>query len=273
MDGLANEDWGWSERLLFRVCRRPDDPALGGVERADQSPTSSAYQPQGRFEELLEKFPGLSAEAFRGGRVIDFGSGEGHLAFDLGAHAGRVVGLEIRDAFVERASAQAERLGLDNVEFANSTAVRPEDHRSDIIISVDSFEHFDDPAAILATCARLLKPDGRMLVTFGPAWLHPKGHHLSFLCRVPWFHLFFSERTIMNVRSLYRDDGARRFADVPGGLNRMTLRRFRRCVAASPFEFEALHLIPIRGCGPPARVPLLREMFISVISGVLKLKS
>ncbi len=272
MDGLAKQTWGWSERLLFRFCWRPDDPARGSVERAGLSLASSTYRSQGRFEELLEKFPGLSAEVFRGKRVIDFGSGEGHLAFDLGAHAGRVVGLEFRDAFVERASAQAERLGLNNVDFMNSVEVQPEHHRADFIISVDSFEHFDDPAAIHATCARLLKPDGRMLVTFGPAWLHPKGHHLGFLCRVPWFHLFFSERTIMNVRSLYRDNGARRFADVSGGLNHMTLRRFRRFVAGSPFEFEVLHLIPIRGFGPLVRVPLLREMFISVISGVLKLK-
>jgi SAM-dependent methyltransferase len=41
---------------------------------------------------------------------------------------------------------------------------------ADIIVSLDSFEHFDEPAEILATMNRILKPTGSVLVAFGPTW-------------------------------------------------------------------------------------------------------
>jgi hypothetical protein len=43
--------------------------------------------------------------------------------------------------------------------------------------------------------------------------------------------------------------GAQRFSEVEGGLNQMTIRRFRRIVESSGFKLDRLETIPIR----PAR--------------------
>ena len=51
--------------------------------------------------------------------------------------------------------------------------------------------------------------------------------------RVPWVQLFFDEQTVLRVRARYVDDGATRYEDVQGGLNRMTLARFDAFVAGA----------------------------------------
>jgi hypothetical protein len=71
----------------------------------------------------------------------------------------------------------------------------------------------------LAAC-----PGGCVLITFFEPWLSPYGSHMSHFTRVPWINVLFSERTVMNVRSLFRSDGATRYEDVEGGLNRIDSR-------------------------------------------------
>src|ERR1041385_4952904 len=39
---------------------------------------------------------------------------------------------------------------------------------ADIIVSIDAFEHFSDPAAILTLMGTLLKPGGALFASFGP---------------------------------------------------------------------------------------------------------
>ena len=45
---------------------------------------------------------------------------------------------------------------------------------------------------------------------------------------------------------------ARRFGEVRGGLNQMTIGRFERIIAQSDFEFEKLEAVPIRKLRPIA---------------------
>jgi hypothetical protein len=92
---------------------------------------------------------------------------------------------------------------------------------------------------------------------------------MMFLRPVPWMHLIFKEETIMAVRSLYKTDGAKRFEEVEGGLNKMTVGRFLRLVEASGFEVEDLHLIPIKGIKWFVNMKILREYMTSVVQCVL----
>ena len=47
-------------------------------------------------------------------------------------------------------------------------------------------------------------------------------------------------------RAAFKSDGATRFSETAGGLNRMTIARFQELVAASPLTCTALDLVPIR---------------------------
>jgi SAM-dependent methyltransferase len=173
--------------------------------------------------------------------VLDFGCGCGDEAIDMARHgAARVVGLDRQERWLAEARQRALVAGVaDRCSFT--------DHHTDpvdVIVAIDSFEHFDDPPGVLRQMHEILQPDGCVLISFGPTWYHPLGGHLFSV--FPWAHLVFTERALLRWRARWRDDGARRFEEVEGGLNRMTVRRFERLVADSPFTIADFEARPIR---------------------------
>ena len=58
------------------------------------------------------------------------------------------------------------------------------------------------------------------------------GRHLSGTIRKdrPWVHLLFPEKTIMPCYSVYHGEETlkERFEEIPGGMNKMTIARFRK---------------------------------------------
>jgi hypothetical protein len=116
---------------------------------------------------------------------------------------------------------------------------------------------------------RLLAPGGVVMITFCPPWFAPYGSHMHFFTKVPWVNLLFSERTVMSVRSRFRADGAKRYEDVEMGLNRMTIRKFERIIAASGMTVAWRQYVCVKKLNALSRVPLVRELFINVASCVL----
>ena len=175
----------------------------------------------------------------RGKTVLDFGCGGGTEAAEMAEHGARhVYGVDIDEPSLERARAQAIRRGVaDRTTFAQQ-ATEP----VDVIVSLDAFEHFQEPEVILRIMAGLLRPGGEVLVSFGPIWYHPLGGH--FYSVFPWAHLIFSEPALVRWRSLHKTDGLQSIAAT--GLNRMTIRRFCRVVEQSPLKFGTFELMPIR---------------------------
>jgi hypothetical protein len=108
----------------------------------------------------------------------------------------------------------------------------------------------------------LLKDDGLAIVEFGPPWYHPLGGHLFSV--FPWSHLVFTERCLIRWRSDFKSDGATRFSEVEGGLNRMTVRRFKKLVGESDFEFERFEAVPIRRSELLANA-LTREFLTAIV--------
>jgi hypothetical protein len=113
-----------------------------------------------------------------------------------------------------------------------------------VILSLDCFEHYVDPVGTLRTMAELLKPGGFVLASFGPIWGHPLGGHMFSV--FPWAHLVFTETALMRWRGRFNADGYQRFSDMPEGLNRMTIYRFKRFVEDSPLRFLTFTPRPIR---------------------------
>jgi SAM-dependent methyltransferase len=198
----------------------------------------SAYNGVSKIETLLGK---RIWDETRDKVVIDFGCGDGEDAVEVAKRsAKRVVGVDIRIRALERARARAAAEGVsDRCVFTTAT-----EEKADVILSLDAFEHFDDPAEILRIMRRLLKDDGVIIAAFGPTWYHPLGGHL--FSPFPWAHLVFTEKSLIRWRSDFKTDGATRFCEAEGGLNQMTIRRFESIVAASDFRFAEFEPVPIR---------------------------
>jgi SAM-dependent methyltransferase len=111
-----------------------------------------------------------------------------------------------------------------------------------VIISLDSFEHFQDPVGVLQTMHRILKPGGVVLAAFGPPWCHPYGGHLFSV--FPWAHLVFSEDAMVTWRTGLPGK-ERKTSLLDAGINRMTVAKFQRLIASSPFQFRSFEAVPI----------------------------
>lgn len=179
-------------------------------------------------------------DLLRGRTVLDFGCGRGEDVVEIAQHGARfVTGLDIHEDFLEQGRRRAQEAGVESCTRFTHQARAP----VDVVISLDSFEHFHDPKTVLAQMYAQLKPGGRALIAFGPTWYHPYGGH-SFSV-FPWAHLVFTERALLRWRADFRQDRAARFAEIQGGLNQMTIRRFEGLVRRSLFRVESLTAVPI----------------------------
>lgn len=191
--------------------------------------------------------------------VVDFGCGRGEQAIEMADHGARaVVGVDMRENVLVEARAAAERKGVgEKCRFTTNTDVR-----ADVVVSMDAFEHFADPAGVLSEMRGLINEEGCALIVFGPTWYHPLGGHLFSV--FPWAHLVFTEKALIRWRSDFKTDGATRFHEVEGGLNQMTIKRFEGIVAQSDFEFASFEAVPIRKLRPLAN-RVTREFTTAVV--------
>ena len=133
--------------------------------------------------------------AIAGRVVLDVGCHDGALSAglpSLGAH--EVIGVDVDAAAIERAAAHA----APSVRFLASTvdAIPLPDASVDTAISYDVFEHVARPAVLAAELARVVRPDGAVLIGTW-SWCHPFAPHLWSVMPVPWAHLLVRERTLL----------------------------------------------------------------------------
>lgn len=229
--GVQDEDLGWIDKLEYALLRR--------FVRHEPMMDAAPYENASKLAILLgEAFVGSLKDQV----VVDFGCGEGREALEIvQAGAKQVIGVDAREGVLETARRRAEEAGVaDRCRFTTD----PAGIEADVIVSLDSFEHFDDPATVLDLMYGMLRPGGRLLTSFGPTWYHPLGGHLFSV--FPWAHLVLTEKALLRWRTDIRDDGATRFHEVEGGLNQMTIARFEECIEQSKFDVLTLQPVPIR---------------------------
>ena len=238
-------------QLGYQLLRR-----LGGSPPRRNLCSGEAYRHRSKLEVRLG--PEIRRE-LADKTVLDFGCGNGGDTVEIAQHgAKRLIGLDIRESVRENGRRAAREAGVaDRCVFATQAP-----QQVDVVVLVDGFEHYADPAGALRFMKPLLGPGGRVLVAFGPPWCHPLGGHVFSI--FPWPHLVFTEQALIRWRSDFSHDGAARFAVVEGGLNGMTVRRFSRIVAESGYAVEHFEAVPIRRLRFLAAGPT-RELLTAII--------
>jgi SAM-dependent methyltransferase len=102
-----------------------------------------------------------------GARWLEVACGPAAISRALAAKVGRVTGVDLTPAMVEKAGEEAAREGIGNVEFSvgDATALEFEDGSFDGAVNRFSLHHIPAPQRVLEEMARVVRPGGRVVVS------------------------------------------------------------------------------------------------------------
>jgi SAM-dependent methyltransferase len=251
------------ERLLLALSRDPNAP--------DYPITTTEYTLDNALDFARKTIPGFPSRV-RNRAVLDYGCGPGWQAVAMHRQCGsrHGVGLDINQEWLAHGRELAERERCDDA--VTFTDVVPSDSQGilDVVLSLNSFEHFNDPAKQLARMRGLARPGGFVVISFAEPWYSHSGSHMNFFTKVPWVNILFSEQTVLRVRERFRSDGAMRYEEVEGGLNRVTLRKFEEIIRASGLRVVYLKYHTTRGLPLVDKLPVVREFLVATATCILQ---
>ncbi|MCX6655208.1 MAG: methyltransferase domain-containing protein [Candidatus Bathyarchaeota archaeon] len=110
---------------------------------------------------------------------LDIGCGNGVATFelyDLLGGQGRVIGVDISQKMIQKASQSGRALGYENVQFMKMDAESLEfaDKTFDVVMSLFTYQFFPDKMKALKEMYRVLKPGGHLALFFtaGKSFMH-----------------------------------------------------------------------------------------------------
>ena len=102
--------------------------------------------------------------ALRGARVLDVGCGAGLLSEALAREGAHVTAIDLAPDLIKIAKLHTLESGVE-VDYRLTSVEALAEQRAgsfDAIVCMEMIEHVPDPSAIIAACATLLKPGGRL---------------------------------------------------------------------------------------------------------------
>jgi SAM-dependent methyltransferase len=147
-DDLSTQIWD----VVGPVYLRRQQPSSNEVSYGLWSPPESELR-------LLGEVAGL--------RVLDLGCGGGHNAVALARRGAQVTGVDGSGTLLAGARALASQAGAA-VDFHQRTAAQLDDFTDagwELMLSVATLHYVDDVEPVMRTCARLLAPGGRLVVS------------------------------------------------------------------------------------------------------------
>jgi SAM-dependent methyltransferase len=90
----------------------------------------------------------------------------------------------------------------------------------DLVISINTFEHFASPREALMEMVRVTKPGGHLYVSFDPLWPADTGSHFFHRVQEPWTHLLLDAAAYCEEMARYGAT-ADEIADFCHGVNKL----------------------------------------------------
>ena len=139
------------------------------------------WDPEGEFRPLHDINP-LRLEwiaghaALEGAAVLDVGCGGGILAEAMARRGARVTGIDLSEKALRVAELHLHESALSIKYLEISVEAHAANHTGefDVVTCMELLEHVPDPASMVAACARLVRPGGR--VFFSTINRNPKSY-------------------------------------------------------------------------------------------------
>ncbi|GGE13032.1 hypothetical protein GCM10011529_19280 [Polymorphobacter glacialis] len=226
--------------------------------------------------EYWRRFGGVPP--LKGKRVLDFGCGTGGMVqrlIDNGA--AEVVGVDISEYAVAYGAERLAPYG-DRVKMY-AADIRTLDVGSfDVIVSQNTLEHVMPLGEVTRAVADRAKPGADMYFGFSPLWYSPFGHHGYPITRLPWHHLIFGDKAVLDAMEA---TSGKRYADAfDAGFNKATPDDFEAMFKTLPADIVSLRRNIVTGgwkqtvasiFGPIADLPPFRKyMTVSMYAHLRK---
>jgi len=126
-------------------------------------------------------------------KVLDVGCGTGLFSYLVAKKGAKVLGIDFSK---EAISIAQKKYSNENLLYKNIDIKNLKKDKFDIIVSLGSLEHMDEPLEILKIFKKNLEPKGKIIIT-SPNWTNPRGYMLIIL-----YFLFNAPITLADLHYL-----------------------------------------------------------------------
>ena len=159
---------------------------------------------------VVRKLAALSE--WKGERLLDVGCGSGIFTIRVGQGFSEVWGIDVQDQYI--AEFQAIALGQPkfHIEKMSASAMSFDDAYFDSIVTIETLEHVADLPSTASELARVLKPDGELVITVPNRWFPCENHgmrigkmefgRVPLLTYVPSLHRRWANARVFRVKDI-----------------------------------------------------------------------
>ena len=176
---------------------------------------------------------------FKNKSVLDFGCGHGALCVDIAqSNVKNIMGIDLEDELLKFAN---DNLKKNYQSFTGVIKFEKKDilkdniqQKYDYIVSKDTFEHTLNLPKVLDKMYELLNFGGKAYIGFGPLYNFYNGDHGRTKMYLPWFHLLFPEKIIINRYNKNHLNKIEHIQDL--GLSKYSLKNYEDFFKNSKFK-------------------------------------
>ena len=173
--------------------------------------------------------------------ILDFGCGHGSLCVDLAKNGAQLVtGIDLEDKLLFFANKNLDdnfNQFKNKIEFKKKDLLKDKFNQEfDLIVTKDTFEHTINLPEVIDKFYDLLKKNGKAYIGFGPLYNFYNGDHGRTQLKIPWLHVFLSDKFIVkryNKRNKIKIDI---IEDL--GLSKYSFNEYNKIFKNSKFEIE-----------------------------------
>ena len=119
-----------------------------------------------RFWPVAARAEASQSQPLTGLRILDIGCGGGLLAEPMARLGGNVTGTDVTEAAITAAALHASQNGLDiDYQCCTAETLASSGARFDVIYASEVIEHVADRALFIEAIARMMKPQGVVIIT------------------------------------------------------------------------------------------------------------
>lgn len=269
---------------LFKVKKHPFNESQNGI--FDLNYTDFEYN---HTQSLIKEYSSIiDINVLKKAKVLDvwcwWGWKSIYIAEKFDAN---VVWIDLNLNFLAQAKQKAQALWVENnVSFFERDALNTwfNNEEFDVLILSDVIEHIPNTKEFLIECFRILKKWWIVLFDFAP-YYHYYWHHIWDTIRIPWLHLFTTEKFRINLYKKSVDnlvDWKKRISlriwlnsnkqESFTYLNKISRKYFETIISdlSTLYTSNKINYYMLKNIKIFSKTPILRETFIRHVVGVIR---